>query len=191
MFETNTTLVGRLITPFQTWTFADGTVKISARMACTERRYDRVTGAWTDGQTLYMTIVCKRALAENAFTSLRAGDPLVVHGRLYSREYEKDGKPRSVTEMEAWSLGPDLQWCTTVVTRKSRAAAGSPGSAPAEPPHAEDGLLARDPSLPVWDGVAPGGVDDPSAATDPGFPDEGWEVGEVEDARVGEAAVGA
>ena len=128
MYETNVTVVGRLITPLKQWRFADGSMKVSGRMAGTERRFDRGTGQWIDGQTFYVGISCKRALAENAFTSLRVGDPLVVHGRLYSREYEKDGKPQTVTELEAWSIGPDLQWCTAVVTRRSRAAQAPPAA---------------------------------------------------------------
>jgi single-strand DNA-binding protein len=122
MFETTVTLVGRLITPLKQIRFADGTLKVSGRMACTERRFDRTAGEWTDGQTLYVTVVCKRGLAENAFLSLRSLDPVIAHGRLYTREYEKDGVQNSITELEAWSIGPDLQRCTAVLTKKARSA---------------------------------------------------------------------
>jgi single-strand DNA-binding protein len=74
MYETTVTLVGRLITQLKQVRFDDGSLKVTGRMACNARRYDRSTSQWIDGKKLYLTVLCRRGLAENAFSSLRAGD---------------------------------------------------------------------------------------------------------------------
>jgi single-strand DNA-binding protein len=181
MFETTVTLVGRLITPLKQITFTDGTFMVSGRMVCTERRVDRATGQWIDGQTLFITVVCKRGLAENAFLSLRSGDPVIAHGRLRTREYEKDGVQRSVIEMEARSVGPDLQWCTAAVTKKSRT---QPAGTPSDDPWAAGGAqLHRDV-----------GADQTAEVDDAGLrglpSDDPWRDPEPVGLRSGEAAVG-
>ena len=199
MFETTVTLVGRLITPLKQIRFPDGTLKVSGRMACTERRYDRTAGEWTDGQTLYVTVVCKRGLAENAFSSLRALDPVIAHGRLYTREYEKDGVQNRITELEAWSIGPDLQRCTAVLTKKSRASAvvdtgaveglqQPAGMASDDPWGAGGARLHGDGGIDPTDGDR-AEIDDDA---DPhGLPsDDPWRDPEPSDPRAAEAAVG-
>ena len=192
MFETTVTLVGRLITPLKQIRFADGTFKVSGRMACTERRFDRTAGEWTDGQTLYVTVVCKRGLAENAFTSLRALDPVIVHGRLYTREYEKDGAQNRITELEAWSIGPDLQRCTAVLTKKVRAGAAPPPQPPAAV--SDDPWQSGEPAVPgdstsgraEFDGARGEFDDEPDQDDVPS--DDPWR--DPVDVRAGEAAVG-
>jgi single-strand DNA-binding protein len=174
MFETTVSLVGRLITPLRQITFSDGTFMVSGRMVCTERRFDRATGQWIDGQSLYITVLCKRALAENAFLSLRSGDPVIAHGRLRTREYEKDGVHRSVIEMEARSVGPDLQWCTAAVTKKSRT---QPAGITPDDPWAAGGA---DRTAEIDDDAGPDGL--PS--------DDPWREPEPAAVPAGEAAVG-
>ena len=195
MFETTVTLVGRLITPLRQIMFTDGTFMVTGRMVCTERRIDRTTGQWIDGQTLYITVVCKRGLAENAFLSLRSGDPVIAHGRLRTREYEKDGVQHRVIEMEARSVGPDLQWCTAAVTKKARASAAvdtglqQPAGIASDDPWGAGGARQQD----------GGGIDptdgDPAEIDDDAEPrglpsDDPWRDPEPVDLRAGEAAVG-
>ena len=45
------------------------------RVASTERRFDRATGAWIDGETNWYTVSAYRRLAEHAFESLRKTRP--------------------------------------------------------------------------------------------------------------------
>lgn len=49
-------------------------------------------------------------MAENAFSSVEKGQPVVVHGRLHVTSYEKEGQPRTAVEIEARALGHDLSW---------------------------------------------------------------------------------
>jgi single-strand DNA-binding protein len=78
------------------------------RMAVLPRRFDRETGTWISGDASFSTIVCFRGLAENVTSSIDKGDPLVVTGRLRVREWEREGRWWTVTEIDASSVGHDL-----------------------------------------------------------------------------------
>ena len=65
-------------------------------------------------------MTCWRELAGNAAASLRRGDPVIVSGKLSTRTYEKDGQTRSVCELEALAVGPDLARGTAVFRRTPR-----------------------------------------------------------------------
>lgn len=85
-----------------------------------ERRYDKDAGGWRNGRSLAVRVSCWRRLADNVATSLSKGDPVVVTGRLHTNEFVTDGRSRSVTELEAQAVGPNLAWCTTTVERGAR-----------------------------------------------------------------------
>lgn len=86
----------------------NGTPLLSLRLASTPRRFDRDTGQWRDGDTMFLTVTCWRSLAANAQEALRKGDPVVVTGRLRLREYERDGERRLSVEVDASTVGHDL-----------------------------------------------------------------------------------
>ena len=118
MYETTVTLLGRLATTVTPVTFNDGGLKASFRLASTERRFDRDQQAWVDGPQLFLSVVCWRSLADRVVATLRVGDPVIVRGKLRSREYEKDGQVHRVVEVEATSIGPDLGRCSAMVLRR-------------------------------------------------------------------------
>jgi len=83
-------------------------------------------GQWHDGTTTWYRVSCWRRLAENAFHSLRRGDSVIVHGRVRTHEWaDKDGVVQTRDEIEALSIGPDLNRGTVVIVRR-RAAASAP-----------------------------------------------------------------
>lgn len=125
MFETPLTVVGRLVSDVTRHTFSTGSVKSSFRIVSTERRFDRESQQWADGDRLFITVICWRGLAENVSASLFRGDSVVVSGRLYQKEFEVNGEPRSVVEMEARAVGPDLSRCTVLLQRPERDSAPS------------------------------------------------------------------
>lgn len=129
MYETNVTVVGRLATDVGWSRLGDGTVVANFRVASTERRYDRATGGWVDGEKLFVDVRCWRRLAENAAASLVKGDPVVVAGKLYSRNYEHEGQRRTAVTVEAQNVAADLSRCTVVLKRDRRQAteAGAAG----------------------------------------------------------------
>ena len=78
------------------------------RIASTPRRFDRESNTWVDGATLFVTVTCWRAMGENVAQSLRKGQPIVVLGRYYQREYERDETLHTTYELEAIAIGHDL-----------------------------------------------------------------------------------
>lgn len=118
--QTTTTIVGRLASdPNHKLTMNDVDVT-HFRLASNERRYDRQANQWVNGDQLFIDVTCWRRLAFNVKACLAKGDPVVVHGRLYTSEYEVDGKRRSETRLEAQSVGPDLGRITTALRRRPK-----------------------------------------------------------------------
>jgi len=120
MYETQLTVVGRLATEVDGRRLNSGTTVANFRIASTERRFDQAGGGWGDGDTLFIDVRCWRGLAENAITSLKKGDPVVVTGRVFTRDYEHQGQRRTTTTLEARSVAADLAHCTVVLTRSRR-----------------------------------------------------------------------
>jgi len=83
--------------------------------------------AWVDGDRLYIDVRCWRGLARNALDSLKKGDPVVVTGRIFTRNYEHQGQSRTSTTLEAHSVAADLAHCTVVLTRTRRGLDVHPG----------------------------------------------------------------
>ena len=104
----------------------DATVA-SFRVASTPRRYNRKTEQWGNGDTQWYTVNAWRALGEHCATSLRRGDPVVVHGRLNATTWTNSaGLEVTSFEIDAFSVGHDLTRGTSTFTR-------SPSTAPAAP----------------------------------------------------------
>jgi len=83
--------------------------KLMLRVGWTPRRRDSDTGEWIDGNKSFANVICWRQLAENGSTCLRRGDAVVVRGRLEVRTFTgRDGQRRTVVDVEASGLGPDL-----------------------------------------------------------------------------------
>lgn len=117
MNETLVTVAGNVAGDPRTRVTASGVRVASFRLASTERRFNKELGAWRDGDTVYYTVTCWRAMAENAFVSVKKGQPMVVHGRLHVSSYEKEGQTRTSVEIEAKSLGHDLTWGISEFTK--------------------------------------------------------------------------
>jgi single-strand DNA-binding protein len=83
--------------------------KLALRVSWTPRRRDSATGEWIDGHRSFINVICWRQLAENGYTCVRRGDAVVVKGRLDVRTFTgRDGQRRTVVDVEASALGPDL-----------------------------------------------------------------------------------
>ncbi|MFI5954993.1 single-stranded DNA-binding protein [Cryptosporangium sp. NPDC051539] len=108
MNETTTTIVGNVVDSPSKRVLDSGISVTSFRVASTSRRYDRVTNGWADGESLYLKVTCWRNLAENTAASIVKGDPVIVHGRLFTRLYEVAESRRAAYELEATAVGFDL-----------------------------------------------------------------------------------
>jgi single-strand DNA-binding protein len=122
MNETTVTIIGNVITDVTARRTAEGARVANFRIASNERRFDKATGDWVDGDRLFVTVTCWRKLANGVAATLSKGDPVVVTGRLYTRGYEVEGQKRSVTEIDATAVGPDLARCAAELIRVRRVA---------------------------------------------------------------------
>lgn len=87
-------------------------------------RVKNAAGDWEDGDPdFYNVTIWDKEGAENVAESLTKGTRAIVTGDYKSRRYEtKDGDKRTVWDLTARAIGPDLRWATAQVTR---ATAGS------------------------------------------------------------------
>ncbi|GCE00919.1 single-stranded DNA-binding protein [Embleya hyalina] len=106
--DTYVTVVGNAASEVRVQMTQAGVPLARFRMAVSPRRFDRDSGQWVSGDASFYTIVCFRGLAENVTSSIDKGDPLVVTGRLRVREWEREGRWLTVTEIDASSVGHDL-----------------------------------------------------------------------------------
>jgi len=91
-------LIGRIGKDPETYSFEDGTKKISFSLATTESYRDRNSGDWVD-QTEWHNIVGYRFLAEKNFAK---GDLVYTEGKIKTRKYnDRDGNERYITEILA------------------------------------------------------------------------------------------
>ncbi|HEY2947030.1 MAG TPA: single-stranded DNA-binding protein [Micromonosporaceae bacterium] len=110
MFDTYVTIVGNVLTAPE-WRRTSNTGALVARfkVASTARRMDRESGKWVDGNSFRVRVNCWRRLAEGVSASVMTGDPVVVVGRLYTRDWtDQDNNHRTLYELDAVAVGHDL-----------------------------------------------------------------------------------
>lgn len=115
----NITLTGLVATTPRHLTTSEGLAITSFRLASSQRRFDRASNRWVDGDTNWYTVSCFRTLAENAATSVSKGDRVIVTGKLRIRDWENTDRSGTTVEVEAEALGHDLTWGIASYTRNS------------------------------------------------------------------------
>ncbi len=149
------TLVGWVGTEPKHYTGSGVTPFTSFRMANTRRYFDRVQNSWTDGRTEWFTVKVWRQSALNVASSLRKGDPVLVHGRLATEQWDGPDGQRTTLVLEALAIGPDLTYgrasfartihvpgadgASTATDRRDGAGADGSGGPAGEDPWATDG----------------------------------------------------
>ena len=122
------TITGNIATEPELKRLPSGMTITTFRLASSQRRLDRATGAWVEGATNWYTVSTYRGLADHAYQSLKKGNRVILRGRLRVREWDNDGKKGMAVEVDADSIGHDLLWGVSTFTRdaggSSEAAAG-------------------------------------------------------------------
>ena len=113
------TLTGLVATPPKALTTAEGLAITSFRLASQQRRFDRATDKWVDGDTNWYSVTTFRQLATNAAMSVHQGDRVVVTGKVRVRDWESNGKKGVNVEVDADALGHDLSWGTAAFSRST------------------------------------------------------------------------
>jgi single-strand DNA-binding protein len=126
--ETVVTLVGNLVDDPELRFTPSGAAVANFRIASTPRTYDRQSGEWKDGESLFLSCAVWRQAAENVAESLQRGMRVIVQGRLKSRSYDdREGNKRTVFEIDVDEVGPSLRSATAKVTRAMRSGPGGEG----------------------------------------------------------------
>jgi len=109
--ETAITIIGNLTTDPELRMTASGLAMGNFTVASTPRIYDRASGEFKPGDTLFMRCTIWRDPAEHVADSLRRGDRVIVTGRLRQRSFETgNGDKRTVIECDVDEIGPSLRY---------------------------------------------------------------------------------
>jgi single-strand DNA-binding protein len=124
------------------------------RVASTPRFFDKPSGEYKDGDSLFLTCNVWRQAAENVAESLQRGMRVIVTGRLKQRSYEtREGEKRTVYEVEVDDVGPSMRNASAKITKSNRSGGEQPGPQAAPAGARNGGRQAEDP----W--AQPGGGD--------------------------------
>ena len=128
--ETNVTVVGNLTADPELRFTQSGIAVCNFTVASTPRTWDKGSGQWKDGDTLFLPCSIWRDAAEHCAESLTKGTRVIVQGRLQQRSYDdREGNKRTSYEVAVDEVGPSLLRATAVVTRATSGA--QPGRQPA------------------------------------------------------------
>ena len=121
MREAQISIIGRLATDPTLDRTRDGVPVCRFRVASQPSRFDRSSGNYVDGTTMFFSVSCWRSLAESVADSLHKGDPVIVTGRLELERYtDKSGQDQESWRIIPSSVGPDLTRSRATVQRARR-----------------------------------------------------------------------
>lgn len=99
------TIRGNLVADPELRFTSTGTAVVNARIAANERRRNRGTGEYEDGDECFLTCTLWGQTAEDTAEHLGKGDPVLAHGKLRQRSYDTpDGDKRTTVEMTAFDI---------------------------------------------------------------------------------------
>lgn len=119
--ETVITIIGNLTSDPEIRTTSQGAQVASFTIANTPRNFNKQTGQYEDGSTLFMRCSAWNEFGQHCARSLAKGMRVIAQGRLQQRSYQaQDGTNRTVVELQVDELGPSLRYATAQVARISR-----------------------------------------------------------------------
>ena len=166
--ETIITIVGNLTRDPELRTLNNGSTVVNFTIAASERRFNRDTNQWEDGDTLFLNCSAwdsqNAPLASNIANSLAKGMTVLARGRLAQRSYQaQDGTQRTVVELRVDQIGPSLRRATAQVTRQQNSNGGGFGGF-GQPSGYTGGNGVTDPFA-----TQPAADEDPWASEEPAF----------------------
>jgi single-strand DNA-binding protein len=119
--ETTLTVIGNVTADPELKFTPGGAAVANFTVASTPRTFDRASGEWKDGETLFMPCSVWREQAEHFVDSLHRGSRVIATGRLTQRSWTTDdGEKRSRMELQVDEIGPSLRYATAKVTKAIR-----------------------------------------------------------------------
>lgn len=127
--ETTITVIGNLTGDPELRFTPNGAAVANFTIASTPRVFERSSGEWKEGETLFLRASVWREAAENVAETLRKGMRVIAQGNLKSRSYEtKEGERRTSMELEILEIGPSLRFASANVNRNQRSGGQQGGS---------------------------------------------------------------
>ena len=115
-----TTVIGNAVTDVSLRVTSSGTSVASFRIASNSRRFDKSTNSWIEQEPSYLSVTAWSQLAENVALSVHKGQGLVVTGKLKVRQWQDADKSGTNVEIDATSIGHDLNRGTSEFTKVKR-----------------------------------------------------------------------
>lgn len=106
------TIEGKLVFDPELRFAGSGVAVCSMRLVAADRRKNTSTDEWEDGDTLWIDVTAFKQLAEHCAESLTKGDLVLIHGKMKTESWEKEGEARSKIAIVADSVGAALQFRT-------------------------------------------------------------------------------
>ncbi|MDO5629907.1 MAG: single-stranded DNA-binding protein [Mobilicoccus sp.] len=145
MNDTYVTMCGNVVDDPVARTTRAGEAWTTFRLASTPWRYDQRQRTYVDGETSYVDVSMFRRLAQHVQLSLAKGDPVIVHGRLKVTPWQRGESSGINVEIEAQSVGHDLNRGVGAFTRSRAEAPSAPSAPPAPMSSGSGGPSAIDP----------------------------------------------
>jgi single-strand DNA-binding protein len=159
--DTQITIAGNLVDDPELRYTPTGVAVANFRVASTPRIFDKPSGEYKDGDSLFLTCNAWRQMAENCAESLQRGMRVIVQGRLRQRSYEtKEGEKRTVYEVEVDDVGPSLKSASAKITKSNRSGGNGQASAGSNQTHTGQPGAAEDPWAQPGDVKAGAGTSD-------------------------------
>lgn len=130
--KVNTTLVGTVGTDPTSGVLNDGRPFVNFRVAVNERRLDRSTGEWIEGEASWFDVSAYDALASNAASCVHKGDSLIVAGELQVRSWQNETRTGISVQLVARSMGHNLRFGTANYARSRASSRLKEGDRPGE-----------------------------------------------------------
>lgn len=123
--EVQICIVGNLTADPEMRQTQNGGRVVNLTIASTPRQFNRNSGQWEDGSSLFMRCSAwdtqHESMASNIQASLSKGMRVIAQGRLVQRSYQdREGNNRTVVEMRLDEIGPALSRATAQVTRNQQ-----------------------------------------------------------------------
>jgi single-strand DNA-binding protein len=146
MNDLTITVTGWVATEPKLHAAPSGSRMTTFRLATTSRYFDRDKNEWTDGRTEWFSVRVFRAAAVTVAESIAKGQPVTVHGRFRTNEWESETGPRTDLMIDAQSVGHDL---TRGIASFKRASGSTDLPAEARPYDAEPPVAEDDEPMPI------------------------------------------
>jgi single-strand DNA-binding protein len=132
-----------------------GAAVASFGIACNDRRINKETNQWEDGETTFLDCSAWRETAEHVAESLHKGDLVLITGKLAMRKYtNKDNVEVTTYGVTVEAIGPALQWNSATVHPKAQRTQAPPGGDPwatmPQPPPQQSVQPAAGPQQGEW-----------------------------------------